>query len=219
MSVFTIGLISGAALGAVIYYLVKTFLQSSNLDLKIKSCRIGNKIYSVRTIKQVHFPYWEIYQLNTQVDDLKYIVKVIVDKIILYRLEDFYNTSDIVQRNINAFCDNIMELRTICSECGRLAVDNKILNDAIGQVWTDNYKILDNLRGFSSMLDEYVKFHTNGLFNAHSKDVEIQFDNLEEIGQAKRESKAVKLANEKDYLNGYDAEDYFDLVDSEGTES
>ena len=219
MSKFIIGLIIGTILGVVIYHFIKSCLRKSNLDLKVKTCRIGNKFYSVRTIKQVHLPYWEIYHLNTQVDDLKYSVKVIVDKIILYRLEDFYDTSDVVQRNVDAFCDNIMELSIICSECGRLAVDNKILDNAVNQVWVDNYKILHNLKEFSSMLDEYVKFHDGSLFNTHSKDAEINFDKLEELRQAKREREAAESAKERDYLKGYDSENYFDLVDSEEVES
>ena len=213
-----IGFIFGAVSGIAAYVFVNSHLKHSSMDLKIKTCHIGNKTYSVHTIKTANLPFWEVYQLNTQVDDLKYIVKEIVDKIILYRLEDFYDTDDIVQRNIDAFCNNIMELKIVCSECQNMSVDTKILNNAVNKVWTDNWKILHNLKDFSAMLDEYIEFHDDSLFNVHSNDAEIQFGQLEEIKQAKQERETAEDKKVKNYLKDYGVEDYLDEEELEETQ-
>lgn len=158
--------------------------------VKIKYTRIGNKYFSINTIKDLTIMGIKPYgHLGDQLEDLKNTVKLIVEQITSFELEKNYLSQDIVQSQVEAFCNNFKELGKLLAICE--IVSGEAINDIISKIWNDNRVILAELHDFANYLEKYIEINKELLFSVHSSEA-AKFLKHQPEPESKEESKTEK---------------------------
>lgn len=170
-------IVVGILLGILIHtmardirYLFMDRLYRKTTTIVVKMRPIGNEKFSVRTIKSVRglnrFPV-----LTSQLTSFQQLVDNLVDKIICYKLVEYYTIRGQIQSHINGFCNNLEDLNTYFEQvdCARDNSDEETIYDtvvvrAVQETEQNNAAVLEILQGINDEISHYIEENDIKLF-------------------------------------------------------
>ena len=137
--------------------------------IRIKMKLIGNDHFNVETIKMV-YGISEFSSLLYQVVTFQEIVENLTEKIIYYKLGDYYDQNLRIQEYINDFCNNLKCVNYYLKRIKRPEpysvedFNDRVLTRAVDEIKTKNKAIINALETINEAISYHIETHNLKLF-------------------------------------------------------